>query len=418
MDNLTHSLIGLIAGESIARATPASRGGLAPDVRRGIFVTLAVVGGNLPDLDLLYSFRGVTHDKLGYLLQHRGYTHTVLGCVLLAALLYAGTQLWARWKRLTFTRHDRLALAAMALFGTLLHLAMDALNSYGVHPLWPVQNRWFYGDSVFIVEPLYWAAAAPLFFVVRSTTARVIIALALLAALILSAVSQLVSPLWCLGFALLASAFLVLGARTSALTAALTSAAFMVAVTAVFIVDGQFAARRIDSIASASFPADRIIDHVLTPMPMNPLCWDVLLLETAGDRYTVRHGVLANAPALMTAAQCPRMSIDRHTTAPMVKVPAPDSGEIHWLGEFAMSKTRLATLVGMHCEAAALMRFARAPFATELERRWIIGDLRFDREPQLGMAEIELPPPSSANCPRTVPWTPPRADLIRGGGAD
>jgi inner membrane protein len=326
--------------------------------------------------------------------------------------------LWARWKRLTFTRQDRVALAAMALFGTLLHLAMDALNSYGVHPFWPVENRWFYGDCVFIVEPLYWAAAAPLFFVVRSTTARVIIALALLAALILSAVSQLVSRLWCLGFALLAGAFLVLGARTSARTAALTSAAFMVAVTAVFIIAGQCAAGRIDSIANAGFPADRIIDHVLTPMPMNPLCWDVLLLETAGDRYAVRHGVLANAPALMTAAQCPRIAIDRHTTAPMVKVPAPDSGEIHWLGEFAMSKTRLAMLVGMHCEAAALMRFARAPFATELERRWIMGDLRFDREPQLGMAEIELQFPSAARCPRTVPWTPPPADLIYEGGAD
>ena len=34
--------------------------------------------------------------------------------------------------------------------GTLLHLGMDFLNSYGVHPFWPIQNRWVYGDSVFI----------------------------------------------------------------------------------------------------------------------------------------------------------------------------------------------------------------------------------------------------------------------------
>ena len=42
-------------------------------------------------------------------------------------------------------------------------------------------------------------------------------------------------------------------------------------------------------------PTERVIDHVLTPMPLNPLCWDVLLLATHGDRYTIRHGTLATA---------------------------------------------------------------------------------------------------------------------------
>ncbi len=77
-----------------------------------------------------------------------------------------------------------------------------------------------------------------------------------------------------------------------------------------------------------------------------------------------------------------------------------------------MSKQRLGELVAMHCDAAALMRFARAPFATELDHRWVMGDLRFDREPELGMAEIALPAPSNARCPATVPWTPPREDLL------
>jgi inner membrane protein len=55
LDNLTHTLIGLIAGESVARTTRAREPGLAPDTRRGLFVALAAIGGNLPDLDLLYS---------------------------------------------------------------------------------------------------------------------------------------------------------------------------------------------------------------------------------------------------------------------------------------------------------------------------------------------------------------------------
>jgi inner membrane protein len=160
MDNLTHTLIGLIAGESVAHTTSrALNSGLAPEKRRGLFVAIAAIGGNLPDLDLVYSYRGVPHDtqaKLGYVLQHRGYTHTVLGCLVLAALLYAGAELWLRYRHLAVTRRDRLELAGMCMFGTFLHLGMDFLNSYGVHPFWPVQNGWFYGDSVFIVEPLYW----------------------------------------------------------------------------------------------------------------------------------------------------------------------------------------------------------------------------------------------------------------------
>lgn len=48
---------------------------------------------------------------------------------------------------------------------------MDSLNSYGVHPYWPVRNRWFCGDAVYIVEPLYWAATASLLGVVRAAAA-------------------------------------------------------------------------------------------------------------------------------------------------------------------------------------------------------------------------------------------------------
>jgi inner membrane protein len=33
---------------------------------------------------------------------------------------------------------------------------MDSLNVYGVHPLWPFDPNWYYGDLVFIVEPVFW----------------------------------------------------------------------------------------------------------------------------------------------------------------------------------------------------------------------------------------------------------------------
>ncbi len=44
-----------------------------------------------------------------------------------------------------------------------------------------------------------------------------------------------------------------------------------------------------------------------------------------------------------------------------------------------------------------MLQFARAPFATQLAlRRWVIGDLRFDRVAALEMSEIELRPAAGA----------------------
>ena len=413
MDNLSHSLIGLIAGESIARSGRAHESSLAPETRRGLLVTLSVVGSNLPDLDLVYSWHPFSRSvqaRLDYILQHRGYTHTVLVCLVLAALLYGAVEVWARWRRLLLTRSDRLVLAGTCVLAVGLHLAMDFLNSYGVHPFWPLQNRWLYGDSVFIVEPLYWAAALPLFFLVRSTAARVVIAVAPAFAALVCLLLHLVTPLGCAGYVLFGVAMLLVGARARASVAAFTSVGVAVVVTASFIVAGGVAARRIDAVAAAEFPSEHVIDHVLNPAPMNPLCWDVLLLETRGDRYAVRLGVLSILPAAVPAPRCPRTTGGRPTSALVAPFEAPPSTEIQWLGGFSMSRALLAGLTNSHCEAAALMQFARAPFGAQLQDQWVMGDLRFDRGGG-GMASIDLGSPSG-ECQSPVPWTPPRADLL------
>lgn len=415
MDNLSHSLIGLIAGESIARASRAREADLAPDTRRHLLVTVSVIGGNLPDLDLVYSYHPLSHGtqaKLDYMLQHRGYTHTVVVCLVLAALLYGAVEVWARWRRLVLTRHERGLIAGTSLFAVLLHLGMDFLNSYGVHPFWPLDNRWFYGDSVFIVEPLYWAAALSLFFLVRSIPARIVLALAPLLGLLACMLLQRATPAWCAGYASLALVMLFVGKRASPSVAAFASAGVAIAITALFVIAGGVAARRIDAIAAADFSGDRVIDHVLTPAPMNPLCWDVLLLETRGDRYGVRLGVMSIAPAVIAARQCPRTSGTRPTTAGVTPLAAPASAVIQWSGEFVMSRALLAGLVAGHCQVAAAMQFIRAPFAAPFQQQWRVGDLRFDRERGGGLASIDVGPLTSGTCHSPVPWTPPREDLL------
>jgi inner membrane protein len=412
MDNLTHSLIGTVAGDIVARSSTPAGGGLTAQTRRAFLVTVSVIGSNLPDSDVLLSFGGFTRDKLAYMLQHRGYTHTILGCVVLALALYGAAELVARLRRLTLSRGDRIALLGMALFSTLLHLGMDSLNSYGVHPFWPFNNEWFYGDSVFIVEPLYWIAAAPMFFLLRTIWARVVLGIALLVALTATVLTYSTRPAWYVGIIVLTGLFLFLSKRASGKAAAWTSAVTAVGVTSMFIVAGLAAARQAEAIDGQAFPTEQRLDHVLSPGFANPFCWDVLMVKTGGGQYTVRQATLTNAPGLMPADQCFGMLIPRVGTAPTTAVPAPSSPTIQWIRQFSMPEGRLAMLAGEDCEARETLQFARAPFATQLDGKWVIGDLRYDRERSLGFSEIALG--DSPNCRFDVPWVPPRESLLRG----
>ena len=410
MDNLTHSLIGIVAGDTVARSTGAATGGLAAETRRAFLVTIGVIGGNLPDSDLIVTYAGFTRDKLAYLLQHRGYTHTILGCVVLALLLYGGAELVAKLRRLTLSRADRVALLGMALFATLLHLGMDSLNSYGVHPFWPFNNEWFYGDSVFIVEPLYWIAAAPMFFLLRTIWARIVLGLALVLALAATVVTYSVRPAWYIGVIVVTALLLFLGKRASARAAAWTSAATTVGVTAMFIVAGIAAAHRAEAIDAQDFPSETRVDHVLSPGFANPFCWDVLMVQTGGGQYIVRHATIANSPGVLPANQCFGLLIPGASTAPTTAVPVPSSAAVQWIRQFSMPEDRLATLAAGDCKARELLQFARAPFATRVGGEWVIGDLRFDREKPLGMAELALD--GKSPCRFSEPWVAPRAALL------
>jgi inner membrane protein len=410
MDNLTHTLIGFVAGDVIARFTSDVPGGLSAATRRSCFVTVAAVGSNLPDLDLILTYGGFAPGKLGYLLHHRGHTHTIIGCVLLALLLYACAELWAHLRKHQLSRPDRLGIAGMALLGALLHLFMDGLNSYGVHPYWPFENSWIFGDAVFIIEPSYWLAAIPLIFTVRTWWARIVLAIAGLAALGIGTWLHRELPVWIAGIVLLTLVLLWLGRKTSPRVAALASITAMASITATFFISARVTGSALESLAATTFAGEETVDQVLTPLPMNPLCWNVLLVQTGGGRYIVRTGVVATAPAMVSAGNCPSLVFgDR--TAPMTPVPSQSSARVQWQGEFSMDQSILASVVG-NCEASRFMQFARVPFAVEREQRQVLGDLRFDREPGLSFAEIELSSPPPQRCRFRVPWIAPRMSVL------
>ncbi len=144
MENLAHTLLGLaVAKAGLERATPLA-------------TTALVISSNLPDIDVVVRVRGLT----SYLEHHRGVTHSLVGLVVLAAVLaflLAYLDRKFRLRRDPFRRPVRPArLFWVSLLGGLGHTFMDFTNTYGVRPLLPFSRRWFYGDLAFVVDPWIW----------------------------------------------------------------------------------------------------------------------------------------------------------------------------------------------------------------------------------------------------------------------
>jgi inner membrane protein len=91
----------------------------------------------------------------------RGWTHGVLALALWPFLLAGAMMLLDRALR----RLQRASLPSGVRASQLLllscisiwsHTALDTLNTYGVRWLMPFSERWFYGDTLFIVDPWVW----------------------------------------------------------------------------------------------------------------------------------------------------------------------------------------------------------------------------------------------------------------------
>jgi len=134
MDNLTHSLVGVLL----------SRAGLNRLAPQAGWLLLA--SANAPDLDV---FSGLK-DATAYLDFHRGLTHSLPMAPLLALLP------WAVW-RLAVRRGSALGGYVCALAGVLSHLLLDAMNAYGIRLLLPFRSDWYSLDAAFIIDIWIWA---------------------------------------------------------------------------------------------------------------------------------------------------------------------------------------------------------------------------------------------------------------------
>jgi inner membrane protein len=379
----------------------------AQRVRTRMLLTIGCLASNFPDLDLVLT--RLLEAPLGYLLHHRGHTHTLVGALGEVALLLGLVWLlWPAARRLLHTsRRARLTALGTACAGTLLHIAMDGLNVYGVHPFWPFDARWYYGDLIFIVEPVFWIAfGVPLALMVRGRVARTLLLgllVALPAAVTLAGFLQWGS----LAGLLVLAGLLGWTARRhggvrgrAALGAGLAAVLAFVAVQAV----AMHAAR--DTVAAAIAridPGERLLDTALSAYPANPLCWSfvTVALDAARGSYHLRRGLVSVAPGITQAASCP---------APIAGRAGDGDARLAWQSEERDSLAHLRDLQARNCHFNAWMRFARAPSlgaTTATDARWSPpGSANFST---IDYADLAPSP-----CPHPVPdWGYPRADLLR-----
>lgn len=142
MDNLTHSLIGAALGQAgLKRKT-------------GLAMPALIIGANLPDIDAGCVVYGVES-----LAMRRGITHGPIAMLVLPLVLAGALWWFDRWQARRGKRPDgRLPvhfgwLFALSLIGCLSHPLFDWFNNYGVRLLEPFSHRWFYGDTLFIIDP-------------------------------------------------------------------------------------------------------------------------------------------------------------------------------------------------------------------------------------------------------------------------
>ncbi len=141
MDNICHTLVGAVCGEA----------GLKHWSRLGN--TTLMLAANLPDVDVAVFATGAPSVAF-----RRGLTHGVIAQVVLPPLLALVMWVIARGRsRPMEPPPSFVGLAALSYIGVCSHVGLDLLNNYGVRLLMPFSGRWFYGDTLFIIDPWMWA---------------------------------------------------------------------------------------------------------------------------------------------------------------------------------------------------------------------------------------------------------------------
>lgn len=408
MDNLSHSLVGLAGGELIHRSLPPEKDQEAMRLRRRLLLFSCWFASNFPDLDLVLT--PLLPEPLGYLLHHRGHTHTFLYALPQALLVFATVWLLVPAARdlLRASKAARLGMISSIAAGLVLHLAMDYLNSYGIHPFHPFDSRWLYGDMVFIVEPVFWVAfGIPLIMIIPKRWLRYSLLAALPGVLLYFTAKGFLLWTSFAALALVAAALMSVRIRAPRGDIAALLAAFACGV---LFIGSQAAASRhargaLAVVQKDRFPSALMLDAAMTPFPSNPLCWTFVSIERdeAAGIYRLHSGLLSLLPQVLPVDSCPAALIATPLAAGAAK-------HVIFLDRYEGDLKALRRLTDRDCHFQAWMRFARAPRIAAGQA----SDMRFSFRGGENFTTLSFADFADKACPAYVPqWDVPRQDLLQ-----
>ena len=136
MDSLTQAALGAAVGEAVLGKKIGNKAAI-----------LGAVAGTIPDLDVFLTPFFTEFQKISI---HRGYSHSILFC-LLGALLFAYVLSKVKWTK--DVSYSKLWLFSfLALF---THVLLDAFTTYGTQLLLPFTDWRVSFDSISIIDPFY-----------------------------------------------------------------------------------------------------------------------------------------------------------------------------------------------------------------------------------------------------------------------
>ena len=136
MDSITHLALGACMGEAFAGKKLGRKAML-----------WGALAQSVPDIDFLAAF---WMDTASNLLAHRGFTHSMLFCVVITPFLALLAERWHRPHNISLTKW-------MLFFGSVIftHIFLDAFNNYGVGWFEPFSFHRVSFNVVYIADPLF-----------------------------------------------------------------------------------------------------------------------------------------------------------------------------------------------------------------------------------------------------------------------
>jgi inner membrane protein len=393
VDNITNAYVGAAMAECALPRGSSSR-------TRVACLCTGIVAANAPDVDLLYST--IIEEPLGYLLHHRGHSHTWPGLAALGLLIWAGLRLLPSTRASIRDIRSRWVLLVAAALGS--HLLMDAANSYGTHLFYPFSSRWIYGDAVFVLEPWLWAILGATVALNAAGVWRLLTGcLTILPIGALTAIGLFPRGMLAVLVAVVGTAAFA----TRGWDRRRRSVAALAATAAIFVaMPGVSRAAKAEARRALGSPGEgAVVDIVADANPGVPWCWSVMTLQWAadglGETLVARRATLSLLPGVWPAASCASARLSRSWAGEA------ESPSIVWHRRWRIDVDELRALSAANCRVRAWLQFGRVPQVANGR----IADVRFEHP--IGQNFTPMAIAAGSSCPAYLTrWELPRRDVL------